>query len=133
MIAFGYVGVADLIGAVKSEFLGELVDEAGIDVAVGLVAAVPLGGQGQPGSERLFEGELGAGAIGGGDDTAREVVSAEGDAGAALPLLGERGVEIVSGVVRAIADREKEFVTQEEGPTGSVVLPRTPFYRGGNF
>lgn len=133
VIAFAYVGVADLIGPVKGEFFGELVVEAGIDVAVGLVAAVPLGGQGQTGSERLFEGELSAGTIGGGDDIAREVISAEGYAGAALPLFGESGVEIVSDVVRAIADGEKEFVTDEEGPTGTVVLPRTPFYRGGNF
>ena len=79
----------------------------------------------------LFEGELRAGAIGSGDDIAREVVSADGDAGAALPLLGESRVKIVSGVVGAIADGEEEFVADEEGPAGSVVLPRTPFYCGG--
>lgn len=44
VIAFGYIGVADLIGAIECELFGELVVEAGVDVAVSLVAAVPLGG-----------------------------------------------------------------------------------------
>ena len=133
MIAFGYVGVSDLVGAVKGEFFGELVVEAGVDVTVGLVAAVPLGSQGEARSERLFEGELGAGAIGGGDDIAREVVSADCDAGAVFPLFGEGGVKIISGIVCAIADGEEEFVTDEEGPAGRVVLPEAPFYCGRDF
>ncbi len=44
MIAIGYVGVADLIGAVEGEFGSEFEDEAGVYVAYSLIAGVPLGG-----------------------------------------------------------------------------------------
>jgi len=80
----------------------------------------------------LFEGELTAGAVGGGDDVAGEVVSAQSDPSAVLPLLGNGCVEIVTGVVGAVVDGEEQVVADVERPTGGVVVPEPPLYGGGD-
>lgn len=74
---------------------------------------------------RLFESELGASPIGGGDDIAGEVVSAKADARAAFPLLGEGRIKIIANVVGAIPNGEKEFVTNiERQPVASFFQSR---------
>ncbi len=88
MIAGGYAGVSDLIGCVKCEFGSEFYDGAGINIANGIVAGVPLGCEREAFVDCLFESELSTDAVGFGDNVARKVVRAGGDAGAVLPLLG---------------------------------------------
>ena len=88
MVAVGYAGVSDLIGCIKCEFGREFYDGAGIHVANGIVAGVPLGCESEAFVDCLFESELAAGAVGCGDYVASKVVRARGDARAVLPLLG---------------------------------------------
>ena len=87
MVAVGYAGVSDLIGCIKCEFGSEFYDGAGIHVANGIIACVPLGCEREAFVDCLFESELATGAVGFGDHVARKVVRAGGDAGAVLPLL----------------------------------------------
>lgn len=127
MVAVGYVGVADLVGTIKREFCGEFVNNACVDIAHSRVARIPLGGESQVRRELLFQGELATGAVGGGDDVAREIVPARGNACAVLPLFGDRGVKVISGVVATLTDREEKVVAEIERPTRRIVVPETPF------
>lgn len=130
MVTFGDAGVADLVGGVTSQLGSEFVNDAGIEVAGGVVAGVPLGGDGEAAGNGLFDGELAAGAIGGSDDILGEIVGAGSDARAVLKLLGECGVRIVSGVVGAVANREEHVIADKERPIGRGVLPELPFDGG---
>lgn len=117
MVAVGYAGVSDLIGRVKCEFGTELYDRAGIHVARGVIPGVPLGCEREAFVEDLFEGELPAGAVGFGDDVARKVVRARGDARAVLPLFGERGVAIIPRVVGPQVCGKKQIVSNKKRPS----------------
>ena len=133
MVAVGYAGVSDLIGRVKCEFGSEFYDRARIHVARGIIAGIPLGCEREAFVEGLFEGELPAGAVGFGDNVARKVVRARGDARAVLPLLGERGVGIIPRVVGPKIYGKKQIVSNKKRPSRRLGFPNPPFHRRGNF
>jgi len=116
VIAHRYAGVAHLIRRVESQFRGEFDDGAGVDITVSLIAGVPLSSQSEAMAQLLLECKLTSRPIGCGYDILCKVISAESDASAFRPLFRESCVKIIASAVRAVADWEKQVVSDVEGP-----------------
>src|SRR5580700_7918791 len=111
MVAVRYSGIADLVAAIQSDFGSDLHDCAGIEVARGMIAGVPLRRKRQALVHRLLQGKLAACALRGRYNVLRKVVPPETGPRSTVEDLGELSVKVIAGVVVCFADGEKYVVS----------------------
>src|SRR6185295_4848843 len=116
VIASRHVLIADGIARVPGDAWASFENESGREIAGGVSAGEPIGSERDCFVQWLLEGKLTARTVRTGNGILREVVTAESDPRAVLKRLACFCVEVVSGVVGAIAYRNEKIVANHDVP-----------------